>query len=169
MAVRARLGGAAVSAVLLALMAAAAITAVGLARADPPRGEAAATVTVTDAQGDVIAREPLPADGAFDLTYRHSVYGVPARERFAALPDGGFQLLAVSSPSEAVLDYYGVAGARRQAGGWWRLELAEPPAHDRLPLIATPRGRRTLVVAEAVTALYPSEGSRHLVVAVTRR
>lgn len=159
--------------VTLAVLAA---VAVGLARADPFGGVGTAgdvgkagdvgtaAVTVTDRRGDVVAREPLPRDGAFALTYRHSVYDVPARERFAALPDGGFRLLGVSSPSEAVLDYYGLAGTRQRRGGWWHLELGEPSLHDGLPLIATAHGRRTLEVSGTAIALYPSEGSRHIVV-----
>lgn len=210
MAVRARPGPTALRRLLVAVAILAAVTALGLSRANPPAdaapearaaGEApegagaagaaiagagaaadragraeteaaegaGAVVTVTDADGDVVAREPLPADGAFALRYRHSVYDVPARERFAALPEGGFRMLGVSSPSEAVLDYYGLPGTRRRAGGWWHLELAEPSLHDRLALIATPRGRRTLEVPGAATALHPAEGSRHLVIAVERR
>ena len=68
-------------------------------------------VVARAADGDVVAELRLPPSGEFALEYLHSYYRRPARETFRAAGDG-FELVAVSSPSEAVLDYYEIAGAR---------------------------------------------------------
>ena len=69
-----------------------------------------AVVTVTGADGRPVTARVLPAPGRFELRYRHSYYRVEAAESFVAGPDGGFRLVAVGSPSQAVLDYYGLTG-----------------------------------------------------------
>jgi hypothetical protein len=56
-----------------------------------------------------------------------------------AVAGGGFRLVAVASPSEAVLDYYELEG-RRVADHGWRLEPAATPRLVTLPLVAH-RGR----------------------------
>jgi hypothetical protein len=146
------------SAALLALAAAVALL--------PQR----AVVTVDAADGRRVAAAALPASGSFGLRYRHSYYGAEAAEWFQAAPDGGFRLVAVGSPSQAVLDYYGLAGRVRRDGGWLRLELGEPQGFRRLPVIATGLGRRTLVVGAAATPLAaPGGGPSHLVIGVERR
>jgi Domain of unknown function (DUF1850) len=114
-------------------------------------------------RGRVLVREALPADGRFALEYRHSYYGVPARERFEAAGDG-FRMTGVESPSEAVLDYYAIAGAKTP-GRWMALAPAEPRRFDRLPLIATATGRRTLEVAGRRYPLY-ARAPRHLIIEV---
>jgi hypothetical protein len=87
-----------------------------------------------------------------------------------AAPDGGFRLVAVGSPSQAVLDYYGLAGRTRREGGWLRLELRQPQRFERLPLVATGLGQRTLVLGGRAVPLAPSGGEpAHLVIAVERR
>ena len=50
----------------------------------------------------------------------------PARETFRAAPDGSFALIAVSSPSEAVLDYYEIEGGARRRDGVWTLRPGTP-------------------------------------------
>ena len=65
-----------------------------------------------DRDGDTVAELALPRSGTFSLTYRHSYYRRPAVERFAAADDGSFRLVEIASPSEAVLEYYDVEGAR---------------------------------------------------------
>ncbi len=97
-----------VAAVLAAFAGGAAVGAQG-----PPR------VVATDRDGDTVAALDLPRSGAFELTYRHSYYRRPAVERFVADGDG-FRLVEIASPSEAVLEYYDVQGARSRSGGWWR-------------------------------------------------
>jgi hypothetical protein len=129
-----------------------------------------AVVTVTGADGRPVAATALPSSGRFELRYRHSYYGVDAVEWFRAGPDGGFRLVAVGSPSQAVLDYYGLAGRVHRDGGWLRLELASPQRFERLPVLATGLGRRTLVAGAAATPLAaPGGRAAHLVLDVRRR
>jgi hypothetical protein len=129
-----------------------------------------AVVTVDAADGRRVAAAALPASGRFELRYRHSYYGVEAVEWFQAAPGGGFRLVAVGSPSQAVLDYYGLAGRVRRDGRWLRLELERPQRFRRLPLVASGLGRRTLVVGAAATALASPDGRpAHLVLGVQRR
>jgi hypothetical protein len=129
-----------------------------------------AVVTVTGADGRPVVAQVLPAPGRFELRYRHSYYRVDAAESFVAGPDGGFRLVAVGSPSQAVLDYYGLAGWTHRDGDWLRLELRQPQRFERLPLVATGLGRRTLVVGGRAIPLAPPGGEpAHLVVAVERR
>jgi Domain of unknown function (DUF1850) len=114
-----------------------------------------------------VASVPLPAGGRFALQYRHSVYRAEVTEEFA-VTDGGFRLVAVSSLSEAVLDYYELEG-RRVAGQGWRLEPAATPELASLPLVATEVGRRTLVAGERRVALFEAGGDpAHLVLSVRR-
>jgi hypothetical protein len=128
-----------------------------------------AVVTVTSADGRPVAARVLPAPGRFELRYRHSYYRAEAAESFVAGPDGGFRLVAVGSPSQAVLDYYGLAGRTHREGGWLRLELQQPQRFERLPLVATGLGRRTLVVGgRAVPLASPGGEPAHLVIAVER-
>ena len=53
----------------------------------------------------------LPVDPAsgFSVTYHHSMYDHPVTEEFIVAPGGGIVLQAVSSPSAAVLEYFGIA------------------------------------------------------------
>jgi hypothetical protein len=114
-------------------------------------------VVVADERGREVASVPLPASGEFALRYRHSVYRAEVTETFAAAGDG-FRLVAVTSPSEAVLDYYELEGRRSATGGWRRLEPAATPRLDALPLVATAVGRRTLEVAGRRLPLYHEGG-----------
>ena len=120
-------------------------------------------VVVRDGGGRVLVKAPLPADGRFALEYRHSYYRVAARERFEA-DRGGFRMVGVESPSEAVLDYYAIAGAKTP-GPWMALAPAQPRHFDRLPLIATQTGRRTLAVGGERYPLY-AKAPRHLTIEV---
>jgi hypothetical protein len=104
-----------------------------------------------------VASVPLPASGEFALRYRHSVYRAEVTETFAAAGDG-FRLVAVASPSEAVLDYYELEGRRTGTGGWRRLEPAATPRLDALPLVATAVGRRTLEAGGRRLPLYAEGG-----------
>jgi hypothetical protein len=129
-----------------------------------------AVVTATGADGQPVAARVLPTPGRFELRYRHSYYRADAAESFVAGPDGGFRLVAVGSPSQAVLDYYGLAGRTHREGGWLRLELRQPQRFERLPVVATGLGRRTLVVGGRAVPLAPPGGEpAHLVITVERR
>jgi hypothetical protein len=145
----------AVAAVLAAFAGGAAVGAEG-----PPR------VVALDRDGDAVAELELPRSGAFALAYRHSYYRRPAEERFVAA-DGSFRLVEIASPSEAVLEYYDVEGARSRSGGWWRLRLARPVRFTRMALAATAVGRRTLVAGGERAPLFRDDGrAAHLTIAV---
>ena len=140
------------------------LTALALAGALLAAGCGGREVVVRDVlRGRVLVREALPADGRFALEYRHSYYRVPARERFEAA-GAGFRMTAVESPSEAVLDYYAIAGAKTP-GRWMALAPARPQSFERLPLIATATGRRTLEVGGERHPLY-AKAPRHLTIEV---
>ena len=66
--------------------------------------------------------------------------------------------MEIASPSEAVLDYYEVAGARSRRGGWWTLRLARPARFTRMALAATAVGRRTLVAGGERAPLFRRDG-----------
>jgi hypothetical protein len=119
------------------------------------------SVVVRDEDGVVLAEARLPASGRFAIEYRHSYYRVPAREEFTA-DESGFRMVEIASPSEAVLDYYELAGTKRRSG-WMRLTPARPRHFERLPLIATPIGRRTLEVGGRRYALHDG-APRHVTV-----
>jgi hypothetical protein len=123
-------------------------------------------VVVRDDGGRVLVKAALPENGRFALEYRHSYYRVPARERFEAgdKHSASFRMVGVESPSEAVLDYYALAGAKTP-GRWMALVPAEPRRFDRLPLIATATGRRTLEVGGERYPLY-AKAPRHLTIEV---
>jgi hypothetical protein len=121
------------------------------------------TVVVRDDGGRVVVKAQLPESGRFALEYRHSYYRVPAREEFRA-GGAGFRMVGVGSPSEAVLDYYELAGTK-QLGPWATLAPAHPQRFERLPLIATAKGRRTLAVGGRRYPLYGAT-PRHLTIAV---
>jgi hypothetical protein len=109
---------------------------------------------VARAGDDTVARLVLPESRTFALEYRHSYYREPARETFLAAGDGSFSLVAVSSPSEAVLDYYEIEGERSRHAGWWTLRPARPARFDEMALAATMVGRRTLVAGQGREPLY---------------
>jgi hypothetical protein len=148
----------------LLILSGAAVLFVALGLLLTARGEA---VVVHDAGGGELVRVPLPESGRFSLEYLHSYYRVPAAEHFVA-ESGGFRLVGISSPSEEVLDYYGLEGEREFAGGWFRLELEEPRSYESMSLIATQKGRRTLVVSGERIPLY-AEKARHLTIGVKGR
>lgn len=130
----------------------------------------ATVVTVVGPDHRLVASRPLPTSGRFELRYRHSYYQVEAAESFLARPGGGFTLVAVRSPSQAVLDYYDLAGRTSREGQWFRLELREPQHFQQLPLIATRLGQRTLVVASEPIPLAGGDGDpAHLTIIVQRR
>ncbi|HYM57738.1 MAG TPA: DUF1850 domain-containing protein [Solirubrobacteraceae bacterium] len=122
------------------------------------------TVVVRSEGGDVLVRADVPASGRFALEYLHSYYREPARESFTV--DGsGFAMVEVASPSEAVLDYYELAG-RKRPGGWMRLTPARPRHFERLALIATATGRRTLAVGGRRYPLFAGAAPRHITIEV---
>ena len=92
----------------------------------------------------------------------HSYYQAPAAEHFAADEDGSFELFEVSSPSEAVLDYYEMEGRKENGDDLLQLVPEKPQRFQTLPLIASEKGRRTLVVSGERIPLYATGGQRHI-------
>jgi hypothetical protein len=126
-------------------------------------------VVARTADGREVASLRLPESGTFALEYRHSYYEVPARETFRATGDEGFELVAISSPSEAVLDYYEIEGSRSRSrrDGRWTLRPSRPAQFGGgMALAATETGRRTLVAAGRRAPLYGDDV--HLRLAVER-
>jgi hypothetical protein len=111
------------------------------------------SVVARDDEGGVVAEAALPRDGRFALTYRHSVYGAPAEERFRAA-DGGFVLDSVASPNAAVIEYYELEGKVTRERGWWVMRPDRPARFETMPLAATRRGQRTLVAGGERLPLY---------------
>lgn len=93
---------------------------------------------------------PLP-DSAFTLRYRNSVYGSVAEERFDVTDDGRMRLRELAADDPAVLtEYYQLAEAPMRADDGADRAWVGRPLHDsvidQLPLAATERGERTLLV-----------------------
>jgi hypothetical protein len=129
-------------------------------------GGAHPRVVVTTTGGAQVA--DADASGGFALAYRHSVYREPAQERFQPADGGGFDLVAIASPSQAVLDYYEIDGERVREGEEWVLRPAAPPHFETMALAGTEIGRRTLVAGGELTPLWRADGAAHLRIAVER-
>ncbi len=127
-----------------------------------------ASVVVRDDSGAEVYRSSLPGSGEFGIKYVHSYYRVPAMEHFVAVEDGSFELVEVSSPSEAVLDYYEIEGRKSADGEWISLIPDKPRRLEELSLIGTEKGRRTLVVSGERLPLYEAGGPRHVIIRVER-
>jgi len=54
---------------------------------------------------------PIAPGEPFSVTYHHSMYEAPVTEHFAIGADGRIELRAVSSPSAAVREYFGITAA----------------------------------------------------------
>lgn len=110
------------------------------------------SVTVRDADGDVLAQVPLD-DGQFAVSYRNSIYGTLAEERYAVSGDGRFQVVELAADQLAVLEeYYALPGPAQGAAGADRRTFRADPHPDRpavftsLSIAATDLGERTLLV-----------------------
>ena len=94
----------------LALAAAAVSAAGGLALRPVPVLELR-----NEARGRTV-RIPVPGGGPFEVISQHSMYDAPVTEEFVVGPGGDLVLEAVSSPSAAVREYFGLSGpGERQA------------------------------------------------------
>lgn len=99
--------------------------------------------------GTTLATVQLPANGAFALRYRNSLYGTLAEERFVASSDGGLRLVELAADQLAVLEeYYAITTPARPEDGRraWTAEPAHVPVITELRIAATDRGERTLLV-----------------------
>ena len=117
-----------------------------------------ASVVVRDADGRVVSRSSLPDSGRFEIEYIHSYYGNRAVEHFSADPRGAFELVGISSPSEAVLDYYELEGRKVADGEWMRLVPRETHHFEELPLVGTATGGKTLVLPDRRVPLFVEGG-----------
>lgn len=63
-----------------------------------------------DTRGSTV-RIPVPGGGPFVVTSQHSMYDQPVAEEFVVGPRGELVLEAVSSPSAAVREYFGITAA----------------------------------------------------------
>jgi len=117
------------------------------------------SVVVRDTGERVLSRSSLPGSGEFSVEYVHSYYEVPAAEHFVAGDDEGFELVGISSPSEAVLDYYELEGSKTVDGEWVRLVPEERQHFEELPLVGTTRGQRTLVLHDRRVPLFAESGT----------
>jgi hypothetical protein len=107
-------------------------------------------VIVRDGGGAVLTQVPLPG-GSFAVSYRNSVYGTVAEERYRVRDGGRFGLVELAADQLAVLEeYYAVPGPVRAApSGDRRSWVAEPgdhPVFTELAIAATALGERTLHV-----------------------
>lgn len=126
------------------------------------------SVVARGEDGRVVAREGLRGSGRFEIEYLHSYYREPVVEHFVADGDGGFALVEISSTSDGVLDYYAVPGRKSAHGRWLNLRLNTEQRFEELPLIATEKGRKTLVVSGERFPLFGEDGPAHLTLRVEK-
>jgi hypothetical protein len=95
---------------------------------------------------------PLGGD-TFAVSYRNSIYGTFAEERYEIQPDGSYRLVQIAADQLAVLEeYYAVPDAPVPAGPQDRRNYVvapdpeRPVVFDTLSLAATDLGQRTLHV-----------------------
>ncbi len=131
------------------------IAVAGGALAVAASGNGGQSVTVRTADGGLLARVPLPGD-RFAVSYRNSIYGTLAEERYQVGRDGRFELVEIAADQLAVLEeYYAVPGAPRPAPAGDRRayvvdpDPARPAVFDQLNIAATDLGERTLWVPGA--------------------
>ena len=111
-----------------------------------------------DATGVLIGGCAVPnGAGRVALDYRHSIYGRAGREEFEASP-AGLALVRLSSPAEAVLEYYARPEPVRRVEGGFEIRVDDPPI-PRLRLLASATGQRTLVCGDVRLPLFAREPS----------
>lgn len=111
-------------------------------------------ISITNDDGE-LARVPL-AGTSFSVSYRNSIYGTRAEERYTLEPDGTFVLDQIAADQLAVLEeYYAVPSAPSAAGADDRREWvvepdpSRPAVFEKLSIAATDLGHRTLHVEGA--------------------
>lgn len=100
--------------------------------------------------GSVLVSLPVP-DGRFALSYRNSLYGSLAEERFVVADDGELRLQSLAADELAVLEeYYAIdtpaSRAEPDDRRDWMAKPAAPVALARLTIAATDLGQRTLII-----------------------
>jgi hypothetical protein len=116
------------------------------------KGGAAKVIVIRSHGGDVLASVPLDGE-RFAVSYRNSIYGTKAEERYTVLPDGRYRLVEIAADQLAVLEeYYAVPGAPQRSAEPDRREWVVPPDPERptvldaLSIAATDLGERTVHV-----------------------
>lgn len=114
--------------------------------------EAAKVIVIRGHDGSVLASMPLQGE-RFAVSYRNSIYGTKAEERYTVLPDGRYRLVEIAADQLAVLEeYYAVPGAPQRSAEPDRREWivppnpAEPVVFEALSIAATDLGERTVHV-----------------------
>jgi hypothetical protein len=87
--------------------------AAGLASAAPPRTARGAEreLLVENPDRGTVLRVRLRPGEVFSVVYHHSMYDQPVTEDFVLDEGGGIVLQAVTSPSAAVREYFGITSA----------------------------------------------------------
>lgn len=113
---------------------------------------ASQAVVIRGHTGNVLASVALPGE-RFAVSYRNSIYGTLAEERYVVLPDGRYRLVQIAADQLAVLEeYYAVPEPPRHAEPSDRRTWVVPPDSSRpaifeeLSIAATDLGQRTLHV-----------------------
>lgn len=141
---------------------------VAAAALDIRQDERVQVIVIRGQGGDVLARVPL--DGQrFAVSYRNSIYGTLAEERYVVLPDGRYRLAEIAADQLAVLEeYYAVAGTPQRAAQGDRRKWIVPPDSARpavletLSIAATDLGERTVhVPGQPPLALWRLVGNEH--------
>lgn len=139
----------AVACVAAAYLASSGASASGLTASE---GNATYSIVIRNQNGDVLASLPLEGK-RFSVSYRNSIYGTLAEERYVVLPDGRYRLVEIAADQLAVLEeYYAVPGAPQRATQsdrrHWVVppDPAEPVVLEALSIAATDLGERTVRV-----------------------
>ncbi|MFN8534979.1 MAG: hypothetical protein U0556_15690 [Dehalococcoidia bacterium] len=99
------------------------------------------TVDLTDERsGRLVGR--LAANGTITMRYVHSIYHQPAAEVLVADP-AGLRLVRLSSPSEAVLEYYARPEPIHQEGDQFAIDVADATGAP-ISALASQVGRRSI-------------------------
>lgn len=127
----------------------------GIAAADGPPEPQHARAMVISNDGGVLASVPLAGD-TFSVSYRNSIYGTLAEERYTVQHDGSYRLVQLAADQLAVLEeYYAVPGPPSAAADSDRRKWVtnpdpgHPAKFSRLSLAATDLGRRTVYIPGA--------------------
>jgi hypothetical protein len=87
------------------------LAAAGLAAAGPARAPRGADLVIENAERGRTFRVHLRPGEVFSVVYRHSIYDQPVTEDFVVDGRGRIELRAVTSPSAAVREYFGITSA----------------------------------------------------------
>ena len=143
------------AAAVVGLVCLAALGAGGIAVAGAPVESHRPRALVISNDGGMLASIPLSGD-TFAVSYRNSIYGTVAEERYTVRDDGTYRLDQLAADQLAVLEeYYAVPGPPSAAADTDRKEWVadpdpeQPAEFSRLSLAATDLGRRTVYIPGA--------------------